>query len=571
MILNPVASNSAHHQFFKSDETRIGCPLVVRGNPRIIACNLSVELPLPSSPLSARASDKGAQPDQKVLEQLNKHQENRNILYKSMDRVGHTLDYVRVPKGSKFKNRVCVCGKYIRTLGAGGKGYVTLSVDKDTHHSNLDGAIWCGSAWLCAPCAVVALNKKAKEITTVQARFLQAGADKQWSTWLLTLTIPHIKSDLLADLIDKKANVMSELHAHSQMKALKKRIGMKGYVDSLENRHSPANGWHPHHHILTFCKNMHPNTRVQSIYDPLRDYYRIATQNDKANIANEKNKLNKSIADTKASIVKAKSGGKREANAIEKLARLENTTVTQLEKIEVQLFIYKLFAYLCVKNGLRRPSMEHGVDFRKSDDINDYLTKHAKIAHELTNDMVKTNKNGYSRSNWEIERDCANDDPKIAANSRRLFCEFALATYGKAKIHWSPKFLNEWLGENNKDDKRELGLDENEDEKKPNMRDYYIAPDIWYEYFGGKNTRKALLKLRTMAEKDSLNGTSNAAIYLHKIEQDIEQKRIDRDEQFRLDEEKRFEEWLFKAPVMPDNYYESEAQKVYDYDDYDLG
>lgn len=117
---------------------------------------------------------------------------------------------------------------------------------------------------------------------------------------------------------------------------------MKGYVDSLENRYSYANGWHPHHHILTFCKNMHPNTRVQSIYDPLRDYYRIATQNDKANIANEQAKLNKSIEDTKVSIAKAKSGGKREANAIKKLESLENTEVTQLEKIDVQLFIYKL-------------------------------------------------------------------------------------------------------------------------------------------------------------------------------------------------------------------------------------
>lgn len=540
--------------------------LVIRGNPRIIACNLSVELPLSVSPSPVRATPKAVQHDQNPRDYLNKHQENRAILYKSMDLAGEVLSYVQPPKGHKFQNRVRLCGKYIRSIARGGKSFVTLSVDKDTHHSCVDGNIHCDGIWVCAPCATVKLSKKAKQITTVQRRFLEAGIDKHWSTWFLTLTIPHYSSDRLDDLIDKKASVMSELHAHSQFKAFKKRVGMKGYVDSLENRHSTANGWHPHHHILTFCKNMHPNTRLQCVYDPLRDYYRIATQNDKVNIANEKAKLSKSIADTKASIVKAKSGGKREANAMKKLAILENTEVTKLEKIEAQLFIYKLFAYLCVKNGLKRPSQKYGVDFKKSDDINDYLTKQSNIAYELTNDIVKTNDDSYSRSNWEILRDCGSDDPIIAANSKTLFCEFALATYGKAKIHWSPKFLKEWLGENNKDDDREC-IGEDEDEKKPNLRDYYIAPDVWYEYLGGKNTRRALLKLRKMAEDDSLHGTNKAADYLSTIESEIEQSRIDEADNFRLEEEKRFNDWQMKAPVLPDDYYEQESQKSYDYDD----
>lgn len=541
--------------------------LVIRGNLRIIACNLSDGFPLSSSPCPVSDTANQHKIDQSAQDQLNKHQENRDILYESMDMAGKVLSYVEAPKGSKFKNRVCVCGKFIRSIAQGGKGYITLSVDKETHHSSIDGAIWCDGAWVCAPCAVVNLNKKAKQITTVQRRFLEEGIDKNWSTWLLTLTIPHTNEDPLNDLIVKKAAVMSELHAHSQMKAFKKRVGMKGYVDSLENRHSYVNGWHPHHHILTFCKNMHPNTRLQCIYDPLRDYYRIATQTDKANIANEKAKLNKSIADTKASIKAAKSGGKREANAIAKLERLENTEVTKLEKIEAQLFIYKLFAYLCVKNGLSRPSLKNGVDFRKSDDINDYLTKHAKIAYELTNDIVKTNKNGYSRSNWEILRDCGSGDPIIAANSSALFREFALATYGKAKIHWSPKFLKEWLGDGNKDDKREEALlGESEDDKKPNTKEYCIAPDVWNEYFGARNARYRILRLRKMAEKDSLNGTSNAATYLRKIENDVEQRRIDRERELRLEEEKRFEDWLSMIPKIPDDYYQDEAQD-YDYID----
>lgn len=68
-----------------------------------------------------------------------------------------------------------------------------------------------------------------------------------------------------------------------------------------------------------------------------------------------------------------------------------------------------------------------------------------------------------------------------------------------------------------------------------------------------------------MAEDDSLHGTDKAAIYLRKIESDIEQKRLDEEEKFRLEEERRFNDWLFKTPIVPDSYYEDEAQKVYGY------
>ena len=204
MIFSPVALNPNLNPILQSNVAQIP-RLVIRGNLRIIACNLSDGFPLSSSPCPVSDAANQAKNDQTAQDQLNKHQENRDILYESMDMAGKVLSYVEVPKGSKFKNRVCVCGKFIRSIGQGGKGYITLSVDKDTHHSSIDGAIWCDGAWVCAPCAVVNLNKKAKQITTVQRRFLEEGIDKNWSTWLLTLTIPHTNEDPLNDLIAKKA------------------------------------------------------------------------------------------------------------------------------------------------------------------------------------------------------------------------------------------------------------------------------------------------------------------------------------------------------------------------------
>lgn len=586
MTIDPCAKFGLSSSLTDSSSKSLGANfgLVVRGNPRIITSSLqskekgyiSVELPLSSSPCSvsdATTTAKESKQDEANL--LAKHQSNREILFKSRSRAGRTLKLVQPAKDENFKNRVCVCAKYLHVnkkpkdakATKTAKGYVTLVVDKDTHHAHIEGIIYCGSQWLCAPCAVIGLNKKAEIITTVQKNFLKAGADKDWSTWMLTLTIPHKKIDLLANLLDKKAEVMSELHAHSQMKLLKARIGWKGYVDSLEVRHSDKNGWHPHHHILGFFTNMHPNTFVQSVYDAKRGYYRIATQNDKQIIKRQQDRktlVDQEIIDIETALLTVDAGSKKYDRLVKKLNKLNNITYVKLEKIEVKLFIYKLFAYLCEKHKLGRPSFKHGVDFRKSDDINDYLTKHSKIALELTNDMVKTSKGSYSRSNWEIERDCSSDNPKIAAESKRLFCEFALATQGKAKIHWSPDFAKQWLDEEAKEEEAECL--ESEDEKKPNTTEYYISEAAWMRFFS--YSRERIRKLLNIAEKDSMNGTIKTAIYLNKLEQTVQQEHDDRDRQqaeYIAENEQLYQKWL---ATIPNSYYENEAQKVYDYDDY---
>jgi hypothetical protein len=458
--------------------------LVVRGNPRnALAC--SVELPLRDDESKSQLYMARARTKRRYThaEQLEHRHEKRSTLYRAMTTAGKILPNYVNKKGETRQHGTSLCRRYMQTH-ENAKNYVLLSVDGN-HIAKLTGTISCDNPWVCAVCSSIHLDTKAKEITQVQKNFLAAGRDKNWSTWMLTLTIPHTRADTLEDLTDKKSAVMSDLHAHSAIKKLKTRIGWKGYVDSLEIRHSYASGWHPHHHILGFFTNMHPNTRVQCVYDAKRDYYRIATQTDKRR-------------------------------------------GTELHKIDVQKYIYHVFAYLCVKHGLRRPSEAHGVDFRESDDIQDYLTKQSKIAHELTAEHNK--KSSYSRSQWDILRDCESDKPQLAAYSESLFCEFAAATKGKAKLHWSPEFKELWLDEEEEENEEKL----HDDDDANDGHNYKITGDIWNRFFTAAD-RKNQRQLLESAEKDSLNNTQKTKLILlvARVLLDIEKEKKEKEKKLK--------------------------------------
>lgn len=436
------------------------------------------------------------------------------------------------------------------------KGHVVLSVDSN-HIAKFNDLIVCDNNWLCPVCSAIHLDTKAKEITQVQQNFLAAGRDKNWSTYMLTLTIPHYLNDKLDDLMTKKSAVMSDFHAHSAIKKLKARIGWQGYIDSSEVRHSKDNGWHPHHHILGFFSNMHPNTRVQCIYDKKRDYYRIATQADKRTIESQQNKLALSY---KKYLSKAVFKKVKNTNSFSlSLVAIRYKKVMKLEKVKVQKYIYHVFAYLCVKHGLKRPSEEHGVDFRMSDDIQDYLTKQSKIAHELTAEHNK--KSSYSRSQWEILRDCESDNDKLASHSKALFLEFAEATKGRAKLHWSPNFKELWL--NNDDDDLGESLVADDDEQDTDKKIYKISIELWNRFFTNAD-RVHQRQLLEIAELDSLNGTSNTEIHLYALNQILTNEKIAKRADYVAEQERLYQKWLVK---IPDFHYEQEAQKVYDYDD----
>lgn len=553
-----TASKSNTHACLKNTESDFLHSSDNRGNPRN-AVMREVEFPLApvSNPHTVEVTAKQSRTRYSAEESIEKRAEKRLTLYKAMVLGGSVLEKLRKSeegKAAKFKNRVGLCRRYVRAQteeekAEGKEQQVTIQVNTETHTAEVKDVYECDNNWCCPICSAIHLKRRAKQITNVQKNFLTAGADKHWSTWMITLTIPHYKNDKLDDLLDKKSAVMSDFHAHSAIKKLKKRIGWQGYVDSLEVRHSSANGWHPHHHILGFFTNLHENTRVQSVYDNKRGYYRIATQHDK-------NRISKSLQGLSDGYKKILSKCKFTPlnttlsldfydylltyKSNEKLSlAYDKTQSLKIEKIEVQKYVYHVFAYLCVKHGLGRPSEKHGVDFLKTDDIEDYLTKQSKIAVELTAEATKTSESGYSRSHWEILRDCdipppiqhengqieyvlTPDEYKYAHYSRDLFCDFALAVKGRAKIHWSPGFLEEWLDEDY-ETQNEEGDTESEEENE-HIKKYPISPPVYSRFF--YNDHEHLCQLLKVFEKDSLNGTNNGEIHLHALHSVYEKEQV---------------------------------------------
>lgn len=583
--MNPILSDNqilSEGQLKKSMADFSG--LVVRGNPRnALAC--SVEFPFADVKSSSSLYMERARTKRRYTqaEQLKHRHEKRSTLYGAMATAGKILPNYVNKKGETRQHSTCLCRRYMQTH-ENAKGYVVLTVD-DNHIAKLTGTITCDNPWVCSVCSSIQMGTRAKEITNVQKNFLAAGRDSHWSTWMLTLTIPHTRADQLDDLLTRKSAVMSDFHAHSTIKKLKARIGWKGYVDSLEIRRSNGHGWHPHHHILGFFTNMHPNTRVQCVYDKKRGYYRIATQKDKVDIAAHKNKiasLNSDYYQIATQTPKDKKGIKSQHTKLNSLYKrffrkavftrskadfsvgfgfvalryIDNSM--KLEKITVQKYIYSIFAYLCVKHGLKRPSEEHGVDFRKSDDIQDYLTKQSKIAHELTAEHDK--KSTYSRSQWEILRDCESDNDQLASYSKSLFCEFAAATKGKAKLHWSPNFKELWLDIDDDDIGEGVAVDDDDLDSKI----YKISYELWNRFFTAAD-RVHQRQLLEIAELDSLNGTSNTEIHLYALSQILKNEKIAKRAEYEAEQDRLYEEWRVK---IPDSHYEQEDQRVYDYHDF---
>lgn len=98
----------------------------------------------------------------------------------------------------------------------------------------------------------------------------------------------------------------------------------------------------------------------------------------------------------------------------------------------------------CGKAGLKKPSLEHGVDVRDGTFASQYVTKWG-MDSEITKGHVKKGREG-SLTPWDLLRGAEGND-KYA----KLFREFAEVFKGKSQVRWS-KGLKSLLGVNTKSD-----------------------------------------------------------------------------------------------------------------------
>ena len=130
-----------------------------------------------------------------------------------------------------------------------------VQVWKSKEHgtASYGGLQTCGSVWTCPVCAAkIAERRRVELLEAMELHKAQGGA-----VFLLTLTTPHQRGDVLAELLDQQGKALQSFLRDRKVKEVFKEMGHIGQVRALEVTHGRKsarnNGWHPHFHILQFC------------------------------------------------------------------------------------------------------------------------------------------------------------------------------------------------------------------------------------------------------------------------------------------------------------------------------
>lgn len=131
-----------------------------------------------------------------------------------------------------------------------------VQVWKSREHgtASYGGLQTCGSVWTCPVCAAkIAERRRVELLDAMELHKAQGGA-----VYLLTLTTPHQRGDVLGELLDQQGKALQSFLRDRKVKEVFKEMGHIGQVRALEVTHGRKsarnNGWHPHFHILQFCQ-----------------------------------------------------------------------------------------------------------------------------------------------------------------------------------------------------------------------------------------------------------------------------------------------------------------------------
>lgn len=120
----------------------------------------------------------------------------------------------------------------------------------------------CGSSWSCALCAPVIRQQRALEIDGGLSRWLERGGGAVF----VSLTLRHHLGDRLVDRLDVIAR---SWHLTAQGSAWKRwcaEVGYVGVIKAVEVTWTPANGWHPHSHLVLITERPITDEQGQALH-----------------------------------------------------------------------------------------------------------------------------------------------------------------------------------------------------------------------------------------------------------------------------------------------------------------
>ena len=141
-------------------------------------------------------------------------------------------------------------------LRAHGQTHIKVLHNKLRKTAHFGNTQTCGSVWDCSICAVkISERRRVDEVLPAMTRWIdQGGSDGQGGQCLLlTLTHPHSKTDVLADLLKCEQKAMKSMRESRSFVNLLNDCGCIGTIRAWEVTHG-ENGFHPHFHIILFAR-----------------------------------------------------------------------------------------------------------------------------------------------------------------------------------------------------------------------------------------------------------------------------------------------------------------------------
>ena len=163
-------------------------------------------------------------------------------------RQAQTVLYVKDGRPYKKQHRTAWCGRHIV-----GEGVMPVMRSLDGTKARVGSIKTCGSVWACPVCSAKVAEVRRRELTYAMVQHTAQGGH----AFLLTFTFPHYMGQMLAELMapfDKARQSFQNSKGWKKVMGKDGTAGRVGAVTSLEVTYGKGNGWHPHLHMLIFCK-----------------------------------------------------------------------------------------------------------------------------------------------------------------------------------------------------------------------------------------------------------------------------------------------------------------------------
>ena len=122
----------------------------------------------------------------------------------------------------------------------------------DTQKAYYSAVETCGNVKSCPVCAPRIMAQRSTEIRHAVHSWLNESPDN--TCYLLTLTFSHSVNDRLDSLLVAFSDAVQRFWRNGSVKRAFSGFGYRGRITSLEIQYSRINGFHPHQHVLIFCK-----------------------------------------------------------------------------------------------------------------------------------------------------------------------------------------------------------------------------------------------------------------------------------------------------------------------------